>query len=232
MLWQSVHPNKQVQHAFDLASDRDMAETPPGWVPACVRPSTWNEPRADVPASVSCIFRLISIRAVGAGFSGGRCITSEGADFRAPSPEDSSMITHSNSWPARAAAAGLLLAVTLPAFAQGRVFARLDTDGSGAISRQEALDARAAAFAKLDADGDGYVTAEEREQARENRRQHFADQAGGGLEGIDADGDGRVSRDEFMSRPTAAFDRADADNNGELTRDETKRFVQDLRAQR
>lgn len=142
------------------------------------------------------------------------------------------MITDSDAWPARAAVGGLLLVLALPALAQGRVFGRLDADGSGAISRQEALDARAAAFDTLDADSDGYVSAEERERAHENRRQRFADQAGGGFEALDADGDGRVSRDEFMSRPTAAFDRADNDGDGELTREEAKRFLRDLRAQR
>jgi Ca2+-binding EF-hand superfamily protein len=53
----------------------------------------------------------------------------------------------------------------------------MDTDGDGAISREEYLANAEQQFERLDLDGDGYVTDEEREQIRaelrERREQRF-----------------------------------------------------------
>ena len=84
-----------------------------------------------------------------------------------------------------AAAASLLVAV--PAFAGDRprpsvnervdqVFARLDADHDGRLSRPEAEKARRLAnhFDKIDADRDGYVTRGELASAIERRRARHA----------------------------------------------------------
>ena len=53
----------------------------------------------------------------------------------------------------------------------------MDTDGDGAISRQEYLQQAAERFARLDLNGDGLITVEEREQIRaqllERRTEQF-----------------------------------------------------------
>lgn len=108
----------------------------------------------------------------------------------------------------------------------GRAFGRLDTDGDGAISREEVLAAKAEAFKRVDRDGDGIVTTAEAEAAREQLRERAGKrlagrgELGGGFAQADADGDGKVGREEWLSAPTEFFNRADADGNGVVTREE------------
>jgi Ca2+-binding EF-hand superfamily protein len=52
----------------------------------------------------------------------------------------------------------------------------MDTDGDGAISREEYLANAERHFERLDLDGDGYVTAAEREQIRAELRERRGQQ--------------------------------------------------------
>ncbi len=69
--------------------------------------------------------------------------------------------------------------------AGGKKFQKLDTDGSGTVSRAEVRAEQGRKFARLDADGDGTISREEF-QAMANRR--FAK--------MDLDGDGEISLEE------------------------------------
>jgi Ca2+-binding EF-hand superfamily protein len=66
-------------------------------------------------------------------------------------------------------AIGLLLASgTALAWPHGKA----DTDGDGAISREEFMRMHEKKFDKLDADGDGQISVEERKAAREKFKEH------------------------------------------------------------
>lgn len=91
---------------------------------------------------------------------------------------------------------------------------QMDTDGDGAITRDEAEQARAVIFARLDSDSDGFLSAEERAAAPGGGR---------GIEVADGDRDGRVSRDEAMSQPYRMFERLDSNSDGVIGADELER---------
>ncbi|MDZ4691516.1 EF-hand domain-containing protein [Terricaulis sp.] len=86
-----------------------------------------------------------------------------------------------------------------------------DTNGDGAISRDEIGALRAAAFRRFDADGDGFISAGERQSAAQGQRDGVER-----LERADADHDGRISRTEFTRQPMPGFDRFDANDNDVL----------------
>jgi Ca2+-binding EF-hand superfamily protein len=106
------------------------------------------------------------------------------------------------------------------------LFARLDANGDGSISRAE-FDARP-----------------ERGPARQERRGNRMERRGerGGMMGAgfgarmferaDADKDGRISIAEATARPLAMFDRADANKDGTVTLEERRAAWQAVRAQR
>jgi Ca2+-binding EF-hand superfamily protein len=115
-----------------------------------------------------------------------------------------------------------------PAIAQGlggngqgkwrAMFERLDTDGDGGVSRDEARAVGAMRFAAVDTDDDGRVTREEMVAAALRRATVKAETA---FDRLDADGDGSVVLSELdqvaASRIDTMFKRADSDGDGVIS---------------
>jgi Ca2+-binding EF-hand superfamily protein len=112
-------------------------------------------------------------------------------------------------------------------------FQKLDTDGSGTISKAEALGHKRleANFDKLDLNQDGQLSKEElrsaHQQMREMRKgEQKVARAGSGkaFQLLDKDGSGGLSREEVSSRPrlSKAFDLIDSNKDGQLSADELK----------
>jgi Ca2+-binding EF-hand superfamily protein len=98
---------------------------------------------------------------------------------------------------------------------------KMDTDGDGVITREEAQAARKAHMMKADANGDGAVTLEElkayRDKMREERRENRAERR---FKRMDANGDGKITADEIDAMKMHRFDRIDANNDGKITKEE------------
>ena len=124
--------------------------------------------------------------------------------------------------------AGLLLglAPVCAAVAQDmpgqRILQRLDTNGDGAISKDEMLAARERLFKRLDRNGDGAIDEKEIETARqaiEDRAQATEARLGNRWRRMDRNGDGKVTENEFQAS-TPLFDLADRNGDGRLSADE------------
>jgi Ca2+-binding EF-hand superfamily protein len=123
-------------------------------------------------------------------------------------------------------AAALLSLATLPALADtGEILARLDTNGDKAISRAEFIDLRATMFARIDADASGTVTRAEIEAAQAAAGGSAA--ADDRVWQQDTNGDGQLTLAEYTSQ-TRGFDRADRNKDGYLTGAELDRIARAL----
>lgn len=92
------------------------------------------------------------------------------------------------------------------------LLANADVNRDGVITSAEFIDARARLFDRIDRNGDGYLSSEDAPRRRARRA------TGGGrmaelTAGLDQNGDGRVSRAEFVDGPARLFNRADANGD-------------------
>lgn len=134
--------------------------------------------------------------------------------------------------PLRVLAFGLGLALSAgPGVAQ-TAFQRLDTNGNGAISREEFLALRREMFARIDADKSGTITRAEIEAARQAAAQ-ASGRAGSGTRQAqaderiwsqDANGDGQLTLAEYTAQ-TRGFDMADRNRDGQLSAAEFDRIA-------
>ena len=119
---------------------------------------------------------------------------------------------------------GLALVVGGAAMADGgkraqKMFDRLDVNGDGRITQEEAQGLRDQRFARMDANGDGRVTLSEMQDAGRKRR---AERMAKRFEKMDANGDGSLARSEYEDLAVRRFQRMDANGDGALTLDEIK----------
>jgi Ca2+-binding EF-hand superfamily protein len=99
---------------------------------------------------------------------------------------------------------------------------RIDTNGDGAISKDEMTAARERLFKRLDRDGDGAIDEKEIASARQaikDRAEVAQARLGNSWRRLDINGDGKVSEQEFASG-MPLFDLADRDGDGRLSADE------------
>jgi len=94
---------------------------------------------------------------------------------------------------------------------QGSFFAKMDHDGNGTISRDEAPPHLAARFDQLDTNFDGVLDKQELAAAHGDKAKH------GAMAKMDADGDGKVSLAEFTAGALRMFSHLDTDNDGVIT---------------
>ncbi len=103
-----------------------------------------------------------------------------------------------------------------------KVFAKLDTNGDGMISRGEAAakPKLAAHFDQIDTNKDGQLSFDEIAAARQKHQQRAAAK----FAKLDTDNDGRISRNEASAAPKLAknFDAIDTNKDGFLSKDELK----------
>ncbi len=107
----------------------------------------------------------------------------------------------------RIAVIPLVVCVGFPLLAQTVPFShleRVDSDGDGAVTRDEFDTFAARAFQMLDTNSDSSLSQAELEGNLD----------AGAFSDLDEDGDGMVARQEFGRRMTANFNSADRDGNG------------------
>ncbi|RWA64579.1 EF-hand domain-containing protein [Mesorhizobium sp.] len=103
-----------------------------------------------------------------------------------------------------------------------RFLQRVDTNGDGAITKDEIMAARERMFTRLDRNGDGVIDEKEIETARQaikDRAEMAEARLGTRWRRMDKDDDGKVSQDEF-SASTPLFDLVDRNGDGKLSADE------------
>ncbi len=103
----------------------------------------------------------------------------------------------------------------------GAMLQKLDLDGDGRVTREEAYRALGQELEKYDADGDGQLTVQEYERlwldyARPMMVRRF--------QMHDADADGRVTREEYGAKVDRMFWRMDRDGDGVIEPGEMRRM--------
>lgn len=121
-----------------------------------------------------------------------------------------------------------------PAAAQmgnGDVYSRIaqaDANNDGAVSRPEFLAWRASQFERLDRNDDNVISESDFGRLLRFQRAVAVLQETRGQ--FDRNRDGRVTRAEFVSGPTTAFNEADTNNDNHLTRAEIESAAAAARA--
>ncbi len=127
-----------------------------------------------------------------------------------------------------------LCAVAPPAANPGQaredaLFKRLDTNGDGVITQEEAQAAGARhileAFDKLDLNHDGMITRDELHEAHLARRAEMEARFASRFAAADKNGDGTLSREEVqqaMPRVARHFDEIDTNQDGQISQEELK----------
>ncbi|TGP20223.1 MULTISPECIES: EF-hand domain-containing protein [unclassified Mesorhizobium] len=103
-----------------------------------------------------------------------------------------------------------------------RFLQHVDTNGDGAVTKDEIMAARERMFKRLDRNGDGVIDENEIETARQaidDRALAAEARLGNRWRRMDRNGDGKVSQDEF-STSTPLFDLVDRNGDGKLSADE------------
>lgn len=133
-----------------------------------------------------------------------------------------------------------------------RYLRSLDADHDARVSREEYLAGARKRFAKLDVNGDGVISAQEAKAARAKAQERKAKsdvrrlaqgkpqraKGKGGkphgpyLSTLDVDKDGRVSRKEFLARRERRFAEIDLNRDGVISREEAKSAKARLLARR
>ncbi len=116
-----------------------------------------------------------------------------------------------------------------------------DLNGDNTVTRAEIEQLQTEEFAFRDRNSDGFLDQADASPMRQRmmalredrprRREGRGGDHEGMMHGADLDDDGRISREEFMTRPQAMFDRLDANSDGAITPDELDAHMQD-RAER
>lgn len=119
--------------------------------------------------------------------------------------------------------ATLLIAIaTVPASAQPGRLAAVDLNNDGAISQDEATEARRQMFSRLDRNADGQISIEEMQSAR-NTVKATAQMVDAMIvirtRRMDADGNGALSMDEFIAK-NPMFERIDRNGDGVASAEE------------
>ncbi len=118
-----------------------------------------------------------------------------------------------------AAGAGLVAAGAYADDGKGRDghWERMDANGDGEITADEASERFAEQLKEADTDGSGGISKEEMKAFHKARRD-----ARRAEKNPDKNGDGVVDRTEFINASQARFDRMDKDGDGVLSEDERK----------
>jgi Ca2+-binding EF-hand superfamily protein len=118
-------------------------------------------------------------------------------------------------------------------------FTRWDSNGDGAVSREEAQAAGAERMARkfddLDADKDGRLTRDEMHAAHGDRHEKIKERMEEHFKSADKNQDGSISRDEAqqgMPRLAEHFDAVDANKDGLASREELKAHHKEMRHER